>query len=304
MKSLRLFALGVLAAPLLTAGAPRFSESPRQEPASTSIRDTVACLDTLHASDSINAVVKMSVRPQQSKTKLPPDFEGLFVQEFRSRLKVPSNLPLSVMRGWTPCDSASHKCAGGVLMLGSQAYATAHQDGAVSRIVVIDLALTPALADTVRVVLLRMANEKAVPFFNGPDSIPLDISIHIEQHPDTVPAWRQLFRATIPHYAAQFSPAEWPKNARGPKYPSIAERSLVPDSVALTFSILSDGTVAPQSVDLQAAHYTDFVRAVFERIATMRYVPGRIGSCPVATWEAQTFLFKIPEGGTFLFKAP
>ena len=304
MKSPRFFALGVLAVPLIACGAVRFSEPDRPQPASSLVRDTVGCLDTLHATDSITAVIKMTVKPQDPKTRLPPDFEGLFVQEFRSRLKVPSNLPLNVVEGWAPCDSASHKCAGGVLMIGSQAYATAHRDGAVSRIAVVDFALTPALADTVRVVLQMMAKDKAVPFFSGPDSIPLDISIHTEQRPDTVPVWRHLFRATIPHYISPFSSAEWPKNAKGPRYPSIAERSLVPDSVALTFSILSDGTVAPQSVDLQAAHYTDFVRAVFDRIATMRYVPGRIGSCPVATWEAQSFLFRIPEGHTFLFKVP
>ena len=304
MKSPSLFALSVLAAPLIACAAVQFSQPDRPQPASGAVRNTVGCLDTLHATDSVTAVVKMTVKPQDSKAKLPPDFDGLFVQEFRSRFKVPSNLALSVMQGWAPCDSKSHKCASGVLMIGSQAYATAHRDGAVSRIAVVDFALTPALADTVRVVLQMMAKDKAFPFFSGPDSIPLDISLQTEQRPDSVPVARQLFRATIPHYAFEFTPAEWPENAKGPRYPSIAERSRVPDSVALTFSILSDGTVAPQSVDLQAAHYTDFVRAVFDRIATMRYVPGRIGSCPVATWEAQTFLFKIPEGGTSLIRIP
>jgi hypothetical protein len=294
MKSARLFALSILAVPAMSASSVRFSESPQRQSVSNSARDTVSCIDTLHASDSINAVVKMSVRPQQPKTKLPPDFEGLFVQEFRSRLKVPSNLPLSVMRGWSPCDSANHKCAGGVLMLGSQAYATAHSDGAVSRILVVDLALTPALADTVRVVLQRMGADKAVPFFSGPDSIPLDISIDVEDHPDTVPPTRHLFRAMIPHYGSPFAAAEWPKNAKGPKYPSIAERAQVEDSVILAFSILSDGTVAPQSVDLQVYHYADFIRSVFERLATMRYVPGRIGTCPVATRGRQSFMFKVP----------
>jgi hypothetical protein len=294
MKSSCLFPLCVLAAPVIACAAVRFSEPDPPHSASGALRDTVGCLDTLHATDSVTAVIKMTVKPQDSKAKLPPDFEGLFVQEFRSRLRVPSNLPLSVMEGWAPCDSTSHKCAGGVLMIGSQAYATAHRNGAVSRIAVVDFALTPALADTVRVVLQMMAKDKAFPFFSGPDSIPLVISIHTEERPDTVPVGRHLFRAAIPHYAYQFSPAEWPNNAKGPRYPSIAERSGVPDSVALTFSILSDGTVAPQSVDLRAAHYTDFVRAVFDRMATVHYVPGRIGSCPVATRASQTFLFKIP----------
>ena len=297
MKPQTLLALSILAAPLIGCGAVRFSDPTPRQPESGSVRDSVhetaGCLDTLHASDSVNAVVKMSVKPQQAKTRLPPDLEGLFVQEFRSRLKVPSSMPLSVMQGWSPCDSAGQKCAGGVLMLGSQAYATIHRDGAVSRILVIDMALTPALADTVRVVLLKMAADKAVPFFSGPDSIPLDISIGVEDHPDTVPAWRHLFRATIPHYGLQFTQAEWPKNARGPKYPSIAERARVADSVTLNFTIRADGTVAPQSVDLQVYHYSDFIRSVFDRLATMRYVPGRIGTCPVATWERQTFIFAV-----------
>lgn len=294
MKPVGVFALSVLVAPLIATGAVQFTGVPNRQPGASAIRDTVRCLDTLHASDSINAVVKMSVKAQDPKTKLPPDFEGLFVQEFRSRLKVPSNLSLSVMNGWSPCDSASHKCAGGVLTLGSQAYATIHSDGAVSRILVVDLALTPALADTVRVVLQRMGTDKAVPFFSGPDSIPLDISINDEQRPDTVPAWRHLFWATIPHYGLQFTPAEWPKNARGPKYPSIAERAQVEDSVILAFSILSDGTVAPQSVDLQVYHYADFIRSVYERLATIHYVPGRIGTCPVTTRGRQSFMFRVP----------
>src|SRR3954467_6873040 len=67
---------------------------------SRSVRDTVNCLDTLTVRDSILALVKMSVKPQEKKVTLPPDFEGYFVQEFRSLLKIPSVLPLAVMTGW------------------------------------------------------------------------------------------------------------------------------------------------------------------------------------------------------------
>ena len=292
MRFSRLAVLSVLVAPLIAGAAMRSSEYSQLQRDSHSVGDTVGCLDTLQAGDSVTAVVTMSVKPQDRKAKLPPDFEGLFVQEFRSRLKVPRNLPLSVVRGWTPCDSASRKCVGGVLMLGSQAYATAHPDGTLSRIAIIDFALTPALADTVRAVLRKLSDEKTISFFTMPDSIPLDISIHVEQHSDTVPAFRHLFRATIPHYSSQFSEVGWPKNARGPRYPRIAERSGISDSVELTFTVLSDGTVAPQSVDVKAGHYTDFIRAVFDWMTTIHYVPGRIGSCPVATWQRGSFVFK------------
>jgi hypothetical protein len=293
MRWPRFAGFGVLVAPLIVGGAMRFDqiESPRD---TRFARDTVGCLDTLHASDSISAVVTMSVRPHDRRAKLPPDFEGLFVQEFRSRLKMPANLPLGVMLGWTPCDSVRHQCAGGVLALGSKAYATAHPGGTLSRILVIDYALVPALTDTVRAILQKLSDEHSTPILAGADSILLDIFIHVEQHPDTVPAFRHLFRATIPHYSLQFSEPEWPKNARGPRYPSIAERARVTDSVDLDFTVLPDGTVAPQSVDLKAAHYTDFIRAVFDRIVTIHYIPGRIGSCPVATATGQKFIFRLP----------
>ncbi len=292
MKSPRLAGLSILIAPIIAAGATQFAGHSSAVLQRNPGRDTVGCLDTLHASDSLIAIVTMSVTAQDRKAKLPPDFEGLFVQEFRSRLKVPENLPLSVVLGWSPCDSASHKCVGGALMLGSQAYATAHPGGTLSRIVTVDFALTPTLSDSVHTALQKLSDEKSVPFFTQPDSIPLDISIHVEQHSDTVPRYRHLFRIKIPHYGSQFSEAAWPKNARGPKYPRVAERSGVSDSVVMTFTILPDGTVAPQSVDLRSGHYVDFVRAVFDRMATMHYVPGRVGDCPVATWQTQTFLFK------------
>jgi len=292
MKSLRLAGLSILIAPIIAAGTTQFAEHTSVVVRPNSGGDTVGCLDTLHVNDSLIAIVTMSVTPKDRKTKLPPDFEGLFVQEFRSHLKVPEHLPLSVVLGWSPCDSASHKCVGGALMLGSQAYATAHPGGTLTRIMTVDFALTPTLSDSVRSALQKLSDEKSVPFFTQPDSIPLDISIHVEQHSDTVPRYRHLFRTKIPHYGSEFSEAAWPKNARGPKYPSIAERSGVSDSVVMTFTIMPDGTVAPQSVDVHSGRYIEFIRAVFDRMATMRYVPGRVGNCQVATWQTQTFVFK------------
>ncbi|MFL5487532.1 MAG: hypothetical protein ACJ8AJ_03515 [Gemmatimonadaceae bacterium] len=288
------FVVGAAIAALIALKGATYSTAYAMHSATSVVPDTTDCIDTLHASDSVKALVKMSVKPQNPKMTLPRDFEGLLAQEFRSRLRLPNNLPLSVMMGWGQCDSVAGKCAGGVLMLGTQAYATVHAGGTFSRIVLVDFALTPALADSVRAVLQRMSDERMVPYSAGTDSIPLDISISAEENPDTVPTFRHLFRATLPHYRAQFSYAAWPKNAKGPKYPAIAERARVADSVLLSFTTLSDGAVAPQSVDVHAGHYTDFIRSVFDRMATIRYVPARIGSCPVPTWETQAFVFKIP----------
>jgi len=57
----------------------------------------------------------MSVTPQDTAAQLPADFEGLFVQDFRSRFKPPSRLPLSVVVGSPPCDSLGSRCAGASL---------------------------------------------------------------------------------------------------------------------------------------------------------------------------------------------
>jgi hypothetical protein len=286
--------LSALLAPLIVGAASRSNWRAERRLDSPAAQDTVGCLDTLHASDSVTAVIKMTVRPQDRGTKLPADFEGLFIQEFKSRLKVPPKLALSVMKGWTPCDSVSQKCVAGILIFGSQAYATAHRNGTLSRIGVIDITLTPAFSETVGTILTRMGEEKLVPSFDKADSIPLDLAILLEQRPDTVPAFRQLFRATIPRFESQFSYGEYPKDAGGPKYPYRAGLARVGDTVSVAFTILADGTIEPQSVDVLKGHYRDFIRAVFDKLATTRYVPARIGACAVASRAAQTFVFKEP----------
>jgi len=292
MKHARLMAMSVLIAPII-AGAMRSGELPEPQPVSQPARDTVGCLDTLHTSDSINVIVTMSVKPQDRKVALPPDFEGLFAQEFRLRLKVPGNLPLSVMQGWGFCDSREDKCSGGAPIIGTHAFATAHPDGTLSRIATIDFALVPALSESVRTALEVLSNDKTVPSVAGSDSLPLEMFILVDEKADTIPIFRHLFRARIPHYSGKYTAAQWPKNARGPRYPMIAERARAEDSVAMNFTIRSDGTVIPETLEIRSAHYRDFIRAVFDRMTTIRYVPARIGSCPVPSWVSQNFIFSM-----------
>lgn len=295
MRTKRFVVLAILLAPMTVGGAAHFT-SPYAASARDAVRDSTGCLETLKAGDSVSAIVTMSVRPQDGKVALPSDFEGLFVQEFRSRLKVPHNLPLSVMIGWAPCDSTARHCGSGVLMLAARAYVVAHSTGTLSRIGVVDLSLTPEFSDSVRAALERVGDEKLSPFLNAADSVPLEISIGVQLHSDTVPPGRHLFRVTVPRYALPFTSADWPKNTMGPKYPSNAEMNGIGDTVIVTFTILPDGTVAPRSVDVRKGHYADFIRSVVERLLTTRYLPARIGSCAVATWQPQTFIFKTRSG--------
>jgi TonB family protein len=246
----------------------------------------------LHASDSTTYVVKFSVRPQDTTTRLPPDFEGLFAQEFRARLKTPSNLRLSVMRGLAPCDTIQKRCAGGVMVFGLNAYAIAHSDGTLSEIGVVDLSLTPVFSDSVRAVLLKMSGEHLIPYFSRRGSIPLEIRIEMEDRPDTVARERQLFRVTVPRFRSEFKHAVMRK-IKPPKYPLNAAMARVGDKLVLTFTILPNGAVAPESVDFRSGHYRDFVEPTLTSLQNAIFEPASIGGCRVATWVRQTFEFAM-----------
>lgn len=290
----RVATLALVLAPIVAGAATRFTSTSSSVASRTVVRDTTLCLDTLHASDSVSAVVTMSVRSQDPKSALPRDFEGLFVQETKSRLKVPQTLSMVVMTAWNQCDSASHRCGDAVPMLGINAYAIAQPTGELSRIGVIDASLTPAFTDSVRKVLEKIGREKmSPPFFDRKDSIPLKISIGVQKDSDSVPLYRRLFRVNLPHYNLPYTPAEWTKSRNGPKYPSIAETRGISDSVTVRFTILADGSVAARSVDVEAGRYINFIQSVFDWLATVRYRPAHLGACPVASRASQSFTFKM-----------
>ena len=245
--------------------------------------------------DSVKAVVKMSVRPLDPRAKLPADLEAFFVQEFRSRMKKPALLPLSVMRGWEPCDERTNRCASGALIFGLRGYVTAHSDGRLSRIAIVDITQTKAFADSVKAGLEAMTRDLAGPFPGaGVDSLALRFTIEVEQNADTVPAQRKLFLISVPHYNLPYTNADYPKKAKPPAYPEAARRRAVDDEVQVTFTILENGSVAPESVDLEKFHYREFIESVFTALSTTQYRPARIGVCPVASWVKQTFQFRMP----------
>jgi TonB family protein len=263
--------------------------------ARSSSADRIGCLDTLHATDSISTIVKMTVAPQNPKIDLPRDFENLFVQEFRSHFKAPANLPLSVVMGSEPCDSLGSRCVGGVLTVGAVAYATAHNNGKLSDIAVVDVALTPRFAESVSSALQSMSRAELVPPMGDVDAIPVVLQISPEKEPDTVPAARYVFKAKVPRYDWPFAYASMPAAGVDAKYPIAARLAGLEDSVTLAFTVESDGTIAPGSIELVSANYRDFVTSVLDALGRTQYHPAYLGDCAVATRMKQRFLFKVPE---------
>lgn len=237
----------------------------------------------------------MSVAPVDPKVELPKDFESQFVQEFRSHFKMPASLPLNVVKGAEPCDSLGSRCSGGILSLGALAYATARNNGKLSGIQVVDIALTPLFADSVNSVLRWMNKSEMSPPIGNIDSIPLVIQIAPEEAPDSVPAVRHVFSARIPRYNWPFTYAAMPAAGVNAGYPFAARLASVEDSVTLAFTVDADGAIAAESIELVSANYRDFVTSVLDALSQTRYHPAHLGDCAVATRMEQRFLFKVPQ---------
>jgi TonB family protein len=287
----------VALAPLLFVAACATNPQPNKKVASAkrSAADSIGCLDTLHAADSVSMVVKMSVASQDSNVALPRDFEDLFVEEFRSRFRLPSKLALSVVMGSQPCDSLGSRCVGGVLSVGSVAYATVHNDGKLSDIAVVDVTLTPSFADSVKSALQSMSRAELVPPIGDVDPIPVMLQIVQEGEPDTVPKVRHVFQAKVPKYDWPFSYASMPAVGVDAKYPFNARVAGVEDSVTLAFTVDAGGAIAAESIELVSANYRDFVASVLDALARTRYHPAHLGDCAVSTRMRQRFLFKVPD---------
>jgi hypothetical protein len=255
--------------------------------------DTVACADTLHATDTISAVVKVSVRHQDSTGKLPSDFEDLFAQEFRSRFSPPRQLPLIVMDGHEPCDAAQHTCSGAIPLVRVVAYLVASPNGTIPQLGVISPSLNTELADSVRSALVAISKENMVPMFQSEETLPLTITVSAEEAPDSIPPVRRLFRAKLPHYSTQFRHAQMSQKGPRPRYPPNAERARVGDTLRFQFTVLPDGRVAARSVDVLRAHYREFLQSMGDALSKTVYQPAQLGGCPVAESVTQTFQFTV-----------
>lgn len=252
----------------------------------------IGCLDTLPASDSARAVVKLSLHALDTAVTLPSDFEGLFAEDFRAHLKVPPMIPLSVIAGLEPCDSIGSRCVAGTLTLSATAYALAHATGEITDVAVVDETLTPPFAASIRAAINGMARDHLAPPLGGRDSATIVIEIGVEDQPDTVPPARRLFRSVVPRYNAPFTYARMPSSGVDVRYPLTAGLAGIGDSVVVAFTVRGDGTIAAESVDLVTASYRDFVGPVVEALAETRYHPAHLGDCAVASRLKQRFVFK------------
>jgi TonB family protein len=281
----------------MAASACAANPAPNRRPSSTANgvgADGIGCLDTLHASDTVETIVKMTAASQDPKNALPPNFEYFLAQGFQARFKAPSRLPLSVVIGDEPCDSLGSRCAGGILNIGAVAYVTARSNGSLVVTDVVDETLTEDFADSIRSALETMAKNRDVPWLEHADSIPLVLTFAPDDRADTVPETRYVFKAKIPRYGLPFTYAMMPSTGIVPKYPSRAAIAGIEDSVVLAFTVRANGSIAPQSMDFVSGNYREFVLSAADALNESRYHPAHLGDCAVATRIRQRFVFKSP----------
>jgi hypothetical protein len=243
----------------------------------------------------VTTILKLSVVPRQPGDTLPSDFENLFAEEFRRRFKVPPKMGLSVVMGVPPCDSLGSRCVAGVLDAGAFAYATAHDDGKLSDIAVLDIALTPSFVDSVKSALEGISRESLTPPLGGADSVPLTIQLQSEEHPDSIPSYRQILRLKRPRYDLPFAYASMPAAGVSARYPLTARLAGVEDTVTVAFTVEPDGLIRAESIELVHANYREFVASVANALLDTRYHPARLGDCAVATRMEQRFFFEVPQ---------
>jgi TonB family protein len=282
---------------VLAASACAGNPSPNRthSSAATNIHaDAIGCLDTLHASDTVETIVKMTAASQDPKIALPTNFQNYLAQAFKVRFKAPPKLPLSVVVGGEPCDSLGSRCAGGILNIGAVAYVTARGNGSLVVTNVVDETLTEDFADSVRSTLEGISKNRDVPWLERVDSIPLVLTFVSDDQPDTVPETRYIFKAKIPRYELPFTYAMMPSAGIAPKYPLRAAIAGIEDSVVLAFTVRANGSIAPQSMDFVSGNYREFVLSAADALNEARYHPAHLGDCAVATRIRQRFVFKSP----------
>lgn len=280
----------------LAASACATNPSPNRKTASApnALRaDSIGCLDTLTASDTVETIVKMTATSQDAKVTLPPNFENFLAQGFQARFKPPSKLPLSVVVGGEPCDSLGSRCSAGTLDIGAVAYVTARANGSLGIVDVVDETLTAGFADSVRSTLVAMSKHNEIPWLEHSDSIPLILRFAPDDQPDTVPTERYVFRARIPRYDLPFTYARMPSAGVDPKYPMTAAIAGIEDSVGLAFTVRADGSIAPGSIDFVSGNYREFVLSAADALGEARYHPAHLGDCAVSTRIQQRFMFKL-----------
>ncbi|MGI8402638.1 MAG: energy transducer TonB [Gemmatimonadaceae bacterium] len=256
--------------------------------------DATGCLDTLHASDTVETIVKMTAESRDPRIALPPNFGNFLARGFQARFKAPSKLPLSVVIGDEPCDSVGSRCAGGILDVEAVAYVTARANGSLDVADVVDETLTGDFADSVRSTLEAMSKNLDVPWIEHIDSIPLMLRFAADDQPDTVPPARYVFKARIPRYDLPFTYAMMPSAGIDPKYPARAALVGLEDSVVLAFTVRANGSIAAESIDFVSGNYREFVLSAADALSSTRYHPAHLGDCAVATRIRQRFVFKTP----------
>ena len=85
--------------------------------------------------------------------------------------------------------------------------------------------------------------------------------------------------------------------AGAPNYPSHLKRMDIQGETTLDFVVDATGRAVPATARTVRASHPDFAKTVMAALPRMRFIPGRIAGCPVASWVRQHFEFRLGRMG-------
>ncbi|MBV9880917.1 MAG: TonB family protein [Gemmatirosa sp.] len=106
----------------------------------------------------------------------------------------------------------------------------------------------------------------------------------------TLPS-RDIARLSLPRYRGAVPIRPAPGTA-GPAYPRAEREARTPGTVLAQFVVDADGAVAAGTTTLVSYTSTPFATSVLEFLPTARFLPARIGGCPVRQLVQQPFEFR------------
>ena len=151
--------------------------------------------------------------------------------------------------------------------------------------------------DSAVVRAVRMVNDSGsllpLPATVANSSVELRLTIGTSIFSDSTAVTGALFRVRQPVLHGAIAPVGDGKLTVVPRYPDEERKAGMDGEVLVQIVVREDGTVDPGSILITKATTTSFAQHVYDAVRKSKFVPGRVGGCPVASLVAWPITFTI-----------
>ena len=247
-----------------------------------------------------NAMLSAIVYPYDAKRELPTEYERFIAIGLHQSLRLPHPLPLDTyeyMPMYHPDETVPFATA--FASTYSAYKVVLHQDGHLVGAKAVGGIRNPALDSSVVSALITVDTLRLLPPLSpatdlGPEGLELRIVLRSFAS-DSLPPHavvEPLARMRLPLFDADSAPSKVP-NQDSPLYPIVARRAQADGDVLAMFVIEPSGSVDPNSIQFLKATATQFAESTLQSLLQTKFVPMRIGGCPVRTLARMGFEYRL-----------